>query len=134
MVKFKVGDKVKIIDKELLSQNKEIGNGKLIEVTSRATGWTSCVFENGYKNSYPGDGLELIDFDELKVGSKVRVSVPRDHHYWNLNGKIGEIKDIDTYKENNTRSYLVCVSEQTIFLAREEVEAIELCHFNYCGE
>lgn len=98
--KFKVGDKVRIINKEYIvdHQDEKISNGVIAKIEKGDEGgWMNYTFQNGYGNSYQDNHLELVEEDKkvkFKVGDLVRISIPRDDKDWKLDGILGEVVDI----------------------------------------
>ena len=76
MGNFKIGDRVKITYKDFIldNQNEMIGNGIIAKIEDEGSDMPSYTFQNGYRNSYRDDHLELIKMDKnkLQIGSKVK--------------------------------------------------------------
>ena len=109
MVKFKVGDRVKIIKRDFLNQQKEIGNGIIRKIEPEDENWHSFIFENGYQNSYPEDGLKKID--GVAIGDRVKIDVPLCHPLWKFSGRLGNVTFINPIAPDN---FVVEIDEKKI--------------------
>ena len=98
-VKFKVGDRVKIIKRDFLDQQKDIGNGIIRKIEPEDEGWYYFIFENGYRNSYPEDGLKKMD--GVTIGDRVKIDVPLCHPLWEFSGKLGNVTFINPIAPDN---------------------------------
>lgn len=76
MTKFKVGNKIKIIDGNFLldHQDQKIGNGVIAKIENTGDEWVTYFFQNGYKNVYEDEDLELVEDHKMKfkIGDRVK--------------------------------------------------------------
>lgn len=92
--KFKVGDKVKCIMNagEYTGAGWELGLVFSIEKVTHAGNGKDIYWPASRGCGVYEDSLELIEsLSELKVGDKVRISIPRNAEGWEYDGAVGKI-------------------------------------------
>lgn len=123
MAKFKVGDGVTIVDKGYISvgQHKKIGNGVIDKVSPRdEMGWNYYTFENGYRNSYRDDHLELVICD-FKIKDEIKLAIPLCRPNYKYDGEVGKIIAIDRV----TKEVIVDIRDNKVVIcSTSELEMI----------